>query len=475
MAGSGADRAVGKYLKQYAEPEAALAAALPGEFGNAVVVPAYGEGDSLFKMLGSVAAGAGTDVLVVLVLNARADSSEEIHRANSAARERLSRELPFPQEAAQDGSLLSYPLEHGRLVLVDRARPGRYLPEGQGVGLARKIGFDVALALKAAGRIASDWIHSTDADTVLPRDYFEQIQSLDPEETAAAVYSFEHRFDPDPALGEAARLYEISLRYYVLGLAWAGSPYAYHSMGSCLAISCAAYARVRGFPRRNALEDFHALNKLAKVGAIVRLIGEPLLLEGRVSERVPVSTGKALGDLVSRRGALAGFRLYHPAVFGHLAAWLRVLAAIARSGGDARAPLTELPGDSPFFRADLLTGTLETMGAFGAIREAIARSHDEKTLLRHLHTWFDALRTVRLIHALRDGGLPSTGYHQALTEAPFTGLAESVEEEPEELRKTLLAEEKKLAETPVGVSAILDMRHRAQGARSTAKTTRTPS
>ncbi len=458
MAGTGTDRAVGKYLKQSAEPEAALASALPGEFGNVVVVPAYGEEDSLFKMLGSVAAGQAGDLLVVLVLNARADSPEDVHRANAAARQRLSRELPSPRKAAEDGLLLSYPLERGRLVLVDRAGAGRYLPEGQGVGLARKIGFDVALALKAAGRISSDWIHSTDADAILPADYFEQAERLDPHGTGATVYSFEHRFDPDPALGEAARLYEISLRYYVLGLAWAGSPYAYHSMGSCLAIPAGAYARVRGFPRRNALEDFHALNKLAKVGRIVRLTGEPLLLEGRVSERVPVSTGKALGDLVSRRGALAGFRLYHPAVFGHLAAWLRVLAAIARSGGDARAPLTELPGDSPFFRSDLLTAALERMGAFGAIREAIARSHDQETLLRHLHTWFDALRTVKLIHALRDGGFPSIGYRQALTEAPFTGLTESVEEDPEELRKSLLAEEKKLPDTPAGVSSILDSR-----------------
>ena len=51
MAGSEADRAVEKYLKHYAEPESTLAAALPGEFGNALVVPAYGEGESLFKML----------------------------------------------------------------------------------------------------------------------------------------------------------------------------------------------------------------------------------------------------------------------------------------------------------------------------------------------------------------------------------------------------------------------------------------
>ncbi len=222
-------------------------------------------------------------------------------------------------------------------------------------------------------------------------------------------------------------------------------------MGSCLAIPARAYASVRGFPRRNALEDFYALNKLAKVGRIRRLPGRPLLLEGRVSERVPVSTGKSLLDLVTRRGALSGFHLYHPAVFGHLAAWLNVLAAVARSGGDARAPLAELPGESPFFRTDVLTGALEKMGAFSAIREAISRSHDEETLLRHLHTWFDALRTIQLIHALRDGGLPSMGYLQALREAPFTGLTDSVEEETEELRRALMAEEKKLAETTAGL------------------------
>jgi hypothetical protein len=340
------------------------------------------------------------------------------------------------------------------LLLIDRALPGHFLPGGQGVGLARKIGNDVVLALCAGGRVASPWIHNTDADTVLPGDYFEQTRTLDAETAGAAIYAFEHRFDPDPAQAEAARLYEISLRYNLLGLAWAGSPYAYHSMGSCLAIPAAAYAAVRGFPRRNALEDFHALNKLAKVGSILRLSGLPLMLEGRISERVPISTGVAIGGLVSRRGALSGFRLYHPLVFAHLAAWLRVLAAIARSGGDARAPLAQLPSSTPFFRTDVLTEALERMGAFHAVQEALTLSKDEETLLRHLHTSFDALKTVQLIHALRDGGLSSIGYHQALTEAPFTGLAESVDEDPENLRRVLIAEEGKLAGIPAGLSRI---------------------
>ena len=445
-----------KYLARHAEPESALAGELPGAFGNALVIPAYGERESLFQLLGSVPGSPDGPVLIVLVLNAREDSSPAVHEANEEVRRRLERELPLASELSAGAPARSYSLRGGTLLLVDRAVPGRFLPEGQGVGLARKIGNDIALALRAAGRVASPWIHDTDADTVLPADYFDQTRSLDAETAGAAIYAFEHRFDPDPAQAEAARLYEISLRYNLLGLAWAGSPYAYHSMGSCLAIPAAAYASVRGFPRRNALEDFHALNKLAKVGAILRLSGLPLILEGRISERVPISTGVAIGGLVSRRGALSGFQLYHPLVFAHLAAWLRVLAAIARSGTDARAPLAELPSASPFFRTDLLTGALDRMGAFHAVQEALTLSKDEKTLLRHLHTWFDALRTVQLIHALRDDGFPSIGYRQALTEAPFTGLRDSVEEDPEDLRRVLIAEERKLGQTPAGLSAIPD-------------------
>ncbi|HKF41840.1 MAG TPA: hypothetical protein VKG01_01940 [Thermoanaerobaculia bacterium] len=451
---SGGVKAVAKYLQRHAEPDAAGAAGIQGTFGHAVVVPAYAEGDPLFAMLGSVPAGPSGDVLIVLVLNARADSSEAARQANAATRERLARELPASVEVPGEVPLLVYPLPHGRLVLVDRSLPGRWIPEGQGVGLARKIGCDIALSLQAAGRVASPWIHATDADTLLPGDYFDQVKRLDPAETGAAIYSFEHRFDPDPSLGAAARLYEISLRYYVLGLAWSGSPYAYESMGSCLAIPAVSYASVRGFPRRNALEDFHALNKLAKVGTIQRLAGTPVLLEGRVSDRVPISTGQAIQGLVGRKGAMDGFSLYHPAVFAHLAAWIRVLGAIARSRGDMQAALVELPEQNPFFRTDLLQSALGELGAFEAVREAISLSKDSATLLRHLHTWFDALRTQRLIHLLRDGGLPSLGWLQALDEAPFTGLTSSTEEEPEMLRRHLFAEEKKLSEFPAGLPSL---------------------
>jgi hypothetical protein len=429
---------------------------LDGTFGHVVIVPAYGEGQSLFDTLGSVPKGPRGATLVVVVFNARADSPARVHEVNRASSARL-------HEAAKSSrilcdappvSALAYP--NGTVVAIDRALPGHYLPEGQGVGLARKIGNDFALRLHACGRIASPWIHNTDADTVLCNDYFDQTEPVPAAGNAAALYFFEHRFSQtDEGLALAARLYEISLRYYVLGLAWAGSPYAYQAMGSCIAIRPSAYAAVRGFPRKNAAEDFYVLDELAKTGTIARMSGGALLLEGRVSDRVPFGTGKALSQLLGKRGALSGFRLYHPAVFAHLAAWLRALVTVARSGGRIETALEELPRDNPFFKADLLVGTLEKMGAFTALREAAARSSDARTMLRHCHTWFDAFRTLKLIRALQSGGLPALPWHVALAEAPFTGLSASTQEDPEVLRRALAAEERKLSAEPAGVEAVV--------------------
>jgi hypothetical protein len=447
-------KAIQKYLARHAEPEAGAADHLEGEFGHVLVVPAYGEGQCLFDLLGSVPRGPAGDTLIVVVLNARADSPAAAHEANRAARERLEASAGAARELGAEHPVAALSFANGRIVLLDRAREGHFLPEGQGVGLARKIGNDFALRLHAAGRVASPWIHNTDADTILPNDYFEQTETLKGEETGTALYFFEHRISDEETLGEAARLYEISLRYYVLGLAWAGSPYAYQSMGSCIAVRPWAYAEVRGFPKKNAAEDFYALNKLAKVGAIERLSGSPLLLEGRLSDRVPFGTGKALTQLVSKKKALSAFRLYHPSAFAHLSAWLRVLAAAAGTKGNFQAALEELPRGNPFFRSDLLIESLEKMGAFPALREAVERSPDAPTMLRHFHTWFDSFRTRKLVHALRDGGLASLPWREALAEAPFAAMAGSTVDDTEPIRKLLAVRERELAAGPTGVPAL---------------------
>ena len=446
--------AIDRYLSRSAEPEAALAARLEGSFGHAIQIPAYAEADSLFETLGSVPEGPLGEVLIVVVLNARADSGGDVHEMNRTARERIAATASESSVVAHapDMTLFSFP--RGKVLLIDRASADHFLPAGQGIGLARKIGCDLVLGLFASGRLASPWLHATDADVHLPNDYFDQITLVSRDRTAAAVYAFEHRFPPDEDLARAGRLFEISLRYDVLGLAWAGSPYAYHSLGSCLAIAPRSYAEVGGFPRVKAIEDVTIANSLAKIGSIERLAASPIRLEGRISARVPVSTGQALSKLVAKKSGTREFKLFHPIVFAHVAAWLRVLGAIARRGGDLEAPLAELPRGNPFFRADLLEESLAKMGAFEAIREAIALPGDEETVLRRLHLWFDGFRTRRLMDDLRDAGLASLPFREALAEAPFTGLTPSTDDDLEALRSRLAEEEKTLAVVPAGVPAL---------------------
>jgi hypothetical protein len=447
------EETIAGYLASGAEPEAALADRVPGAYGHALEIPAYGEDETLFDTLASVPGGPEGAVLIVVVLNARGDSPAAVHRANEVARTKLA-SLGAPVKISSDPDVLLLPHPSGKLLVIDRAAAGRYVPGGQGVGLARKIGCDVLLALRASGRVGSPWIHATDADARLPADYFEQIGAVEPRGAAAAIYFFEHLFPHDEEVARAGRLYEISLRYDTLGLAWAGSPYAYQNMGSCLAIPASAYAAVGGFPMLNAIEDVTILNALAKIGRIERLGGAPVQLDGRISTRVPVSTGQAVSAIVGERGAADSFRLHHPLALAHLAAWLRVLGAAARRRGDLSAALATLPRGNPFFRADLLEDALREIDAFEAIREAIFEPGHEGAVLARLHRSFDGFRTRRLLDVLRDSGLPALPYREALAEAPFTGLIDETEEDLAVLGAALARMERGLSAAPAGVPSV---------------------
>jgi hypothetical protein len=410
-----------KYFERYAEPEARLAERI-GAFGHAVVVPACGEGELLVEMLRSVPRGALGEVLVVLVVNGKRSSAACVHEENRAVLERLRRTFGERKEDVLStdppAHLLSF--GPGRILLLDRSGPEHRFADDQGVGIARKIGGDMAARLHVAGRLASPFVHSTDADVVLPEDYFERADARP--DAAALLYPFCHVPDPDPALARAVLLYEISLRYYVLGLRFAGSPWAYHTIGSTIASRAGAYVRVRGFPKRDAGEDFYLLSKLAKVGPVVPLPGRPIAIRGRASDRVPFGTGAAV-----RRLAAPGappFTLYDPRLFLYLRAWLRVLGATDMRVSDwdlddacARDALDPAP----------LVAALGALGASAALASARRRSTSTDALRRHFTTWFDAFRTLKLLHTLQRSAFPPRPWAAALGEAPYT-RAQATEE-----------------------------------------------
>lgn len=340
------------YLDRYAAPEAAAAPALAREYENVLSIPAFDEsGDFLARTLPP---GAG-DVLVVLVPNVpdRLDPADPaIDRTRKLGR------LAGRLDAARNIDV----------VAIDRVETP--IPARLGVGLARKIGADVALRYIEEGRVARPVVFCTDADAALPPGYFDAPRESGG--TAAWVYPFTHVSD-DPALREAGLGYELSLRYYVNRLAYAGSPYAFHTIGSCLAVDATAYAMVRGFPKRNAAEDFHLLNKLAKVGSVHRLGRPGIEIEARASHRVPLGTGPALARAPD---ALESRMDYAPATFE----LLRSLHETASPGG-----FTEWPAP------------------IGALLAAVGyeRFRPSRRDARAFHTWFDALKTVRFVHAAR--------------------------------------------------------------------------
>jgi hypothetical protein len=380
--------------------------------------------------LASVPAGPLGQTLIILVINAPKAAPAWALEANRSALEAVRRSFGRPVRCGEHIELLEHP--HGDLLLVDRTRPGSAFSADQGVGLARKIGADIAVRLWADDALESGWIHCSDADVVLPADYFartlgalgakdsETSSATFGDEPAALVYDFEHLPEPDERARAAILRYEIFLRYYVLGLRSAGSPYAYHTIGSTIAFAPTAYVQVRGFSRRKAGEDFHLLAKLAKLGPIRALRGDPIKLSGRVSPRVPFGTGAGVARELQRIEEGRSFPVYDPRVFAWLGAWLRTLDSVGAPGSGERTLirdrlLTEAAAD-PEVDAELLYELLVDVGAVRAAEASQERG------LRHLHERFGALRTLKFIHELRDRHLPSITLEVAIADAPFIQL-----------------------------------------------------
>ena len=373
-----------RYLRRFAEPEAALAAAVPAAFDAVLVIPAFRESPAFVEQLFDDLAEEPAFLLVLVV-------NQPDHLPDDAETAALWRAL-----GGGEGECIYRQRGRHGLLAVDRHSARRRIPKSQGVGLARKIGADIAVALHQAGRLARPWIWNSDADTHLPAGYFDALAAepahragLRPDtRPTACIYPFRHHIGAD-ALGVATALYEASIRHYAAGLYWAGSPYAFTTLGSTIAVDVEAYAKARGFPRRNGAEDFYLIDKLAKLGAIHELTGPELEIDARPSNRVPFGTGPAVARILAAGDAQSQKLFRHAEAFAELRQWLRLFPELLERDPDT---------------ADLAPETLAALQAQGIDRALThVREHaaDPQGFALHLHTWFDGLRTLRLLNALR--------------------------------------------------------------------------
>jgi hypothetical protein len=276
---------------------------------------------------------------------------------------------------------------------------------------------DLALALHVNGTVRSPFIFCTDADGTLPLAHFDRPEVTGLPAAGAVVFPFWHDEAGDPGIDRATALYELSLRYYVAGLGFAGSPYAFHTLGSAMAVSAPAYAAVRGCPRkREAGEDFYLLGKIAKVAPLLRASGPAVRLRSRWSDRTPFGTGAG----VARELTSGERRFYAPECFDALRRFLECLDVCATSSSVERLEC-DRGGLAPD-EWDAVSAALLGSGVREALEAASRQARSTAARRARLHDWFDSFRTLKFIHALRDRIWPNLPFGEALSRAPFTKL-----------------------------------------------------
>ncbi len=385
-------QSIDKYLDTYGEREIALLAGFPDghSFRHGIVVPAYNESHEFFDRLQT--SKLARDTLLIVIIN-QSESDKNI-----AKNHQLFRRLQSAGNIIWRNDNLSLVRSHPTSILLIDHYTKYKIPAKEGVGRARKIGCDIAVKLHQKGIIKDPVLYSTDADAHLPENYFDSQIQLD-KNTSALVFDFEHLTD-DSVLGRATRAYEQAIKYYKAGLAWAGSPYAFYTLGSILAINMVRYCQVRGFPKRPGGEDFYLLNKLAKVGPIRFVPQIKIHIDARLSDRVPFGTGPAVKKIMDTWQHGEDYLYYHPDNFVQLKNWLDCQPLLAHALFANTSPMTKITDEA------LLTAA-KTMNFREFIDHAGKQSSDVAGYMQQFHNWFDGFRTLKFIHFMQEHYFPA--------------------------------------------------------------------
>jgi len=386
---------------------------------QAVVIPAYAERDFLFLTLDSLAQNPESSreySLVLCVVNNGQNPPPDVLENNLQTLRCLDALARRKSLRAFSGDKKLHELLERladcalKIGYIDAATAGREIPAGVGgVGMARKIGMDAALRLLRKSPVQPPLIISLDADSLVENNYLSVIRNgFGLPKIKTAVVAYAHQLPDDKRQRAAIICYEIFLRYWVLGLRYAASPWAYHSIGSAMVTTAASYVEVRGMNKRAAGEDFYFLQKLAKHAPIHYIRETRVYPSARPSERVPFGTGKRI------RRFLGGderqeYLSYDPRIFEIIKRWLSLVR------------------ESLFKREDDLIGAAQDihpqLAAF-LISQGFSRvwsrirsnTKDGKTFHKHFNDWFDGFKTLKLVNFLTRVAYPQINMFVALNE-----------------------------------------------------------
>ena len=207
-----------------------------------------------------------------------------------------------------------------------------------GVGYARKVAMDEAVRRFASVDKPEGLIVSLDADSLVAKDYFQEItQAMNHEKANCFTFQFRHHYETSvysENVINACKMYEIYLRYYRLALKMFDFPFAIHTIGSCFAIRAGAYIKLGGMPPRQGGEDFYFLQKAVKM-LPVHEVRKPIVFPSpRISERVPFGTGPSVKAIIEK----GSYKVYSYELFGFLNDFYRMIPSMEHEDAQKRIP-----------------------------------------------------------------------------------------------------------------------------------------
>ncbi len=263
-----------------------------------------------------------------------------------------------------------------------------------GVGLARKLGMDFASdRLKSIGR-EDGLIVNLDADCRVALNYLSALEEWYEQKKlmgGCSIY-FEHPFPKNPLLTEAIMYYELHLRYYIEAQRWLKLPYAYHTIGSSMAVRSSAYDKVGGMNTRKAGEDFYFLHKIIGLGNFEDLNSTMVFPSARISERVPFGTGRAVLEFIEKGRYKSTYDIEVFKLLSPLFDWVKNASEV-----------NQIHPEQFLERADpVLKHFLELYSFESKWLEINNNTASLESRVKRFFQWFDAFLLMKWCHFSRD-------------------------------------------------------------------------
>jgi len=337
-----------------------------------IVIPAFFERDFLPNTLKSISAQPDEylkSILVIVVINNSENANKKVVLNNFSIWKYINQ--------------MDYNYE---IIPVDAFSTGFELPKKfAGVGLARKIGFDLILPYSNDKSL----LCSLDADTLISNKYFITINNYKNNyDFDCLIPGIKHQKSDDNLIELGIRKYENYLYHTAKKMKNAGSPYGFITMGSAMVFTKKCYIKAGGIPRKKVTEDFYFLQEVVKTSS-VKTIQEKLVHPSpRASNRVYLGTGFRIFQLINGRDLSTLF--YSKESFKILKNWI----IIGKNG--FTKPIQQILSESKEVNIQLPKFLMENN--IHKVWNGLQSSCKNRDRFEHqFHCWFDGLKTHRLL------------------------------------------------------------------------------